>query len=384
MFILCAFADRMYWASCIEPLLYPRDCSFYRPFSYREDYITPSLLSVFKDENQLEKLLTVESWNRGIFGIRFRNESEPEYRGIFIPLRLVTLTNAYVTDTIQVNFRLGEYVKLSPERKLQAINLDGIVDYKKEEDTLLIDIPPNKKELFSSLQHQPDFPAKLWERLADDESLSKIAKERFTGAAVLRLVNVFEKGEKTQVSPELLSKDGKNQHLYGYELQSGKIYDFDFAYSRIIASGQSMQQIQFDYAFRCPSAHFDVSRDRIVVTGNYRRELVWVQPKVGRPGPTYLEWMGMSKTEKGKDADPSRDKVLDFRLPVKLLERYWSHERKVNAVFGAIFFLLMGINFIFAITINETSNTPQILTALGAIFAGLFTRFFIDFLKKRP
>lgn len=379
MFMLCAFADKMYWASCIEPLLYPKGCSFYRPFSYREDYISPSLLSVFKDINQLEKLLPIESWNNGIFCIRFRDESEPKYRGIFIPLRLITLTNVNVTDTIQVNFRLGGYVRLSPQRKLRAFSLDGIVDYKKEEYMLLIDIPPNKTERINSLEYQPDFPAGLWDSLAEDESLSPIAKENFTGTAVLRLVQISERGEITPLSPKLIRKDKKDLGVYGFELRSGNLYDFDFAYSRIIAPKESIQQIQFDYSFNSPIAHLDVSRDRIVITGNYRREPIWIRPKVGLPGPTFLEWIGMNKTEKGIAADPSRDKILDFRLPVKLLYRFWSRERIINSVLTVTFLVLSGVFFYLAIK----SHIPQIFIALCAFSAGLFGSSLKDFLIKR-
>jgi len=369
----------MYWTSCIEPLLYPKGCSFYRPFSYREEYISPSLISVFKDTNQLERLLPLESWNKGIFCIRFRDDGHPEYRGSFIPLRLITLTNVNVTDTIQINFRLGDYIKLSPEGRLKSLSLEGIIDFTKDEHMLLIDIPPNKTELLISLGNQTDFPAKLWERLADDDALSPIAKENFTGTVVLRLIQIFEKGETAVLSPKQLSKGGKNYNVYGYELKSETLYDFDFAYSRIIAAKKSMQQVPFDYMFNSPSTQFDVSRDRIVITGNYRRELVWAQPRIGRPAPTFLEWIGIKKTERSIAADPSKDKILDFRLPVKLLKRFWSKEKIIEAVVTGISLIFSVTSFVLAIT---TTHISSILIPIGAFFAGLFGSTLKDFLRK--
>lgn len=395
MFILATFADKGYWPSCLEPLLYPTDCSFYRPFSYREAYVSPSLLNVFNSD-QLEKLLLTKSWNNGIFGIRFRDETQPEYRGKFIPLRLVTLTAVEVTDSLQVSFRLGEYVRLSEQLKLQPIILDGIVDYSKPEDTLMVEIPLDRVQVLSSLAHQPEFPMGLWDRLADDAALSEIARQNFMGTIVLRLKRVSERGETGGLTPTALQPKA-NDRAYGFVLRSGKVYDLDLAYQRIIAPGQPLPQIPYEFAFRSPFDHFNVSRDRLRITGNYRREVVWIQPRVGRPAPTVLEWVGVKSGEKDLIADPKKDKILPLQIPILSQDRFWTHGRTIDFIFTAILLAAAVASFYFAINTSlipgvagdlpqvqqRASDLSKILTAVGAACAGLFGAFLKDFMKGR-
>src|SRR5438105_589840 len=125
MFVLATFADGPYWTSSLEPLCYPIGISFYRPFSYRTNYVFPdTLLEVFTSAARLSTFLKDPLQNTGVFGMRFRDST---HRGNFVPLRKITLTSIVLTDTIQIRFSVGDYVKLSPDGTLPLINIADVV-----------------------------------------------------------------------------------------------------------------------------------------------------------------------------------------------------------------------------------------------------------------
>jgi len=387
----------MYWASGLEPLLYPTGCSFYRPFSFREEYVVPSILNVFKNRDQLERLLSLPSWNNGIFGIRFHSEAYPDYRGVFVPLRLVALTDVEIADTVQVYFRVGDYISLSDQGALRSLSLQGMVDYARPENTLLIELPQAIAEQFQQVPHHADLPARLWDRLAEDPSLSPAVREHFVGTTVLRLVQVSPRGATIPHAPEFLETIRKRQKVYGFRLRAGTVYDFDLAYNRILAAGQGQQQLPFDFGFTGPKEHYNISREIIPITGNYRKELVWIQAKSPRPGTTLLEWIGVRKTAKEVAADPTGDKVLGLRVPVLSYARFWTKARARDGALATVFLAFTSLAFYFAITLPASAPPPVtppgvpspagptipsgVLIAIGAFFAGLFGTFLKDFVK---
>jgi hypothetical protein len=392
MFILATFADGPYWISCLEPLLYPTGCSFYRPFSYMEPYVEPVLLEVLKDPNQLETFLSDGTRNRGIFGIRFRDQEEPRYRGVFIPLRLVKLTSVQIKDTLQVSFKLDKYVDLSAEDRFETIALDGIIDYEESENMLMVQIPPSKTQSFA---YGAEPPNRLWTRLAYDESLSEKARRNFSGTTVLRLLQVTQRGQTAPLAPASLEPDRKDQS-FGFVLDAGHVYDFDLAYNRISGFGEAEELIKYDFAFRSPKEHFAIARDRLPITGNYRRESIWVQPRVGLPAPVLLEWIGIVKTEEDKIADPTADKILPLRVPVLNVARKWPRQRIIYAVVvvGSLIGALVCSYFAYTMAVRPSAttgtqpavqgSTPVIplLTAMVAFFLATFASFLKDLIKN--
>lgn len=388
MFLLCAFADREYWASCLEPLLYPTGTSFFRPFSYRQNYISSSLWNVFADGEQLKRLLPLSTWNSGIFGIRFRDEAHPDYRGQFIPLRKVTLTEVKLADTAQVSFRVDQYLSLNENRQLRSISLDGIVAFTHPENTLMIEVPNERLHQFK-FPSQDELPSHLWDRLADDPSLSDIAKTNFLGTTVLRLVMITERGHTTALTPSVIEKTEKRPRLYGFQLRSGHIYDLDLAYTRITKQDVPNPAQSNDFAVSSPGEHFDTARDRLVVSGNYRRETIWVQPKIARPGPVLLEWQGVKKTDRRVSADPVAEKILGLRIPIHISDRFWTRQRLQDGSLALLFLVLAVIAFYLAVTKGATSapgkdTLAEVLSGVGAFFAGLFGSFLTAFIRGKP
>ncbi len=397
---MSTIADGPYWPSALEPLVYPIGCSFYRPFSYQKEYVDPVLLDVLKDPNQLSTFLSDEHRNRGVFGVRLRgkttegaedSENTDKYLKTFIPLRWVKLTNVYIMDSVQLSLTLGEYIGLK-DRKFQPIALEGIIDFTKPETMLMVEISGETMKSFVSLAEPPDG---LWKRLADDESLSPKARENFRGSTLLRLGKVTERGSTTPLTPTSL-EPGRKDQIYGFTLRTEKVYDFELDYNRIFGPGEAQDPFLYDYKFGGPTEHFAVSRETLRITGNYRTELVWVQPKVAQPASVLLEWDGVKRTDKGPIADPRTDKIMPLRVPVISVAHFWSRDRIVDGIVTLMSFIAMAFCFYLAYQIATAATVPPhpggqpispsvtpVLLALGAFSAGLFGGFLKDFIRGR-
>jgi hypothetical protein len=259
MFILSTYADGPYWTSCLLPLLLPTGCSFFRPYSYRSSYLSSNLADAFENPATIKEFLSDPNKTQGVLGMRFSNKSDMSFRAQFIPTRLITLTDVQISDTVQLYFRLGDYIKLlPPKQSFRTVLLDGIIDYTKDEIKLMADVPKDRVALFDELPHQKEMPERLWDCFADDAALQPDVRDNFKGTTVLRLMNVRRGGEI--VSPESLHSDKNRAKEYGYLLRLRKSYDFEFAYSRILGAGMGGEHVPYDFVFNSPDEYFDVSK----------------------------------------------------------------------------------------------------------------------------
>src|SRR5690606_30187089 len=86
--IVSMLGDGPYWQSALEILTPPVGCSFYRPFSYRIDWVGNSVLDNLKEDEQLE-------CDMAVLGMRFRSRDEAGELvepAVFIPLRQASAT----------------------------------------------------------------------------------------------------------------------------------------------------------------------------------------------------------------------------------------------------------------------------------------------------
>jgi hypothetical protein len=376
MFILCTNGDGRYWRSGLEPLLYPAGCSFYRPFSYQEQWVHGSFLNVLKgDRRTLEAEFSKETWKTGILGLRFKTTG---FVDTFIPLRKITLTKLpTVEDKVHLRFKFGEYVQLTAQRALHRIALSTVFNPTLPEDILLAEIPEANSNIFTSLPFQTDFPAGLWEKFATDASLPEAARLKFKGTTVLRLIKVSDSETGASLEPKNLQPEIPSSTEYGYELWKNKRYDLTLSYNRIYAPEESQEPLINDYQFSSRTDLYEVSKIRLPITGNYREENVWVMPKAGQLGTTFLEWIGTRKTDIGLIA-AGEDKIIGIQVPVKNLEPAWPAARIRDSIIGAVLLVITVVLFWMAINLSaqvqsEDINHSQTITVLVALGGGCLT-----------
>src|SRR5690348_15927161 len=189
MFLLCTYIDNDRWPSAFEPLLYPTGVSFYRPFSYRKEYFVPDQLAEqLSDPTQVTTLIKTPTWNDVIFGIRFREQTDPDFRPVFIPLRKVHLVASERQDELNISFALGDFIeplmasKGNPKR-LPSLDLTSSVSV--SDVKLFLQLTEPQVQETKKWSFRSSFPQDFWDAFVN--SLSAVARQKVRDATILRL-----------------------------------------------------------------------------------------------------------------------------------------------------------------------------------------------------
>src|ERR1700752_3713557 len=87
MIVIATITNGPYWRSSFEPMLYPSGVSFYRPFSYREQWVSENLIRTFR-----QKSFNPKKWLKknqsAFFCVRFLGENVKK----LVPIRGVEIT----------------------------------------------------------------------------------------------------------------------------------------------------------------------------------------------------------------------------------------------------------------------------------------------------
>ncbi len=373
MFCMAAYGDGPYWKSCLEVMCCPSGYSFYRPFSFRKQYLSQDLQNMIADPNQIKSNISLSSWNAGFVGIRFKST---EFRNKFIPLRTVTLTSIQEQDTIQVFYKLGGYVFHS--ERVMVVDLDGIIDTSKDEDTLFFSIPADKINRFQNFQESDRLPRQFWERLMSPGEISPEAQDNFLNTLVLRFCGYRLHGTSNTLPPEKIESGGERGYVFGPKLMQGKCYDFDLAYSRIMCAGKvSSDILACQYKWIPQGDTLKVAQCVIPVTGNYRMETVWAEVQQSSPAPIELRFLPM--TQGAEETETSAGKIKSFELRVWALTvmKFWTL-RRCLVLLESLVALLATVLFFYL----SADKSAAYIAALGAS-AALFTSLFKDFLTGR-
>jgi hypothetical protein len=193
--VLGANADGPYWRSALEILLYPKGCSFYRPFSHRPDWVTPGLQQELQAGGPVHRAL-------GFVGLRFTTDEPPGIRDTFVPLRGVYAASVVQQGEVHTRFTFDGYVPLEDDHL--AAWPTGPNSSNAQGRNLLLGRAADMLRLPIATPALSDLPPSgLWEHLITDERLSAKARELFTGSTMLRCVAVFEHGNERRNSQEL-------------------------------------------------------------------------------------------------------------------------------------------------------------------------------------
>src|SRR4051794_37346064 len=106
MIVISTITNGPYWRSSFEPMLYPSGVSFYRPFSYRQQWISNEIRSELFHQNFNPKSWLKQHSNDALFCIRFIGENA----GTVIPIRKVLIDKLNAGPPTHIYFRLGPFV----------------------------------------------------------------------------------------------------------------------------------------------------------------------------------------------------------------------------------------------------------------------------------
>jgi hypothetical protein len=204
-----------------------------------------------------------------------------------VPLRLIDLVHVTTSDSVQVFFRLKDFIDLTPANRFQVLDLSGTIDVGPEAKLLMF---PISDETIERLHVRATPPSKLWDRLTDDSALPPTALRNFAGSLVLRIESLTAVSTGVALQPKRLEYRS-HRSTWGFELRAHETYECSFAYNRL-KQGDAEVRSRFNYAFASPPEFFETSLPIVPVYGGYRRDSLWITPLKGLPAPVFLEWHG--------------------------------------------------------------------------------------------
>lgn len=356
--------DAGYWRSALEVLLYPANCSFYRPFSYRPSWITPQLLAEFDRAD--DHLLTL---GLGYVGIRFSEDEPAGVRRHFLPLREIHGVVARLAGECQILFTLGNYVDLDDQGGLRAWELaPEAVDandknrlFGRARDLLMAPLPEEPP-----LSHGP--PGGLWGRLIDDPNVSTKTKRHFTGSTLLRLDNVRPAGTSTSLpTVELQTLKPSGFRQLGYRLEVGDVYEMDYEYRTLVPPGRNSFPYAFDFENVNAHDRLRLSLNRLVFNGNYRRNTLWVQPQQSEPRPLFVDWEPRAPNLPVPEHD--EDRRIPLRIPTAIAGQGWFRHGLWQFLLGLVLILSAFGAYLWAN--NALTNGHADAAGLRITFGGL-------------
>jgi hypothetical protein len=375
MFFLCTYADQERWVSAFEPLLYPCGLSFYRTFSYKKDYFVPEQLA---NLSQLEVLIKNLHRNEGVFGVRFREETTPDFRQIFIPLRKVTITSVDQSDELNVRFRLGpfvepDYVESTGERTMPTLNVSALVgDISKTK--LFLELRDGEDLVVRKWRYSDSFPQEFLETVA--KSLSPRAKDFVRNSVLLRLIELRERGKLSAIQPAQI--DDQN-HVWGYQLREGKSYNLRLSFKRLVEKGGARPPIEHVFTLTSPPDELQAARRTVQIVGNYRSEELWICPTSAKPGPIMIAFEPSRIDAPNSVVDQTMSKMVGVKIPVLVIPKMWPTARIVNVIFAIACLLgfLASIRLYSASTPDAQKILLLIMTALASMFVTALKDVFI-------
>jgi hypothetical protein len=339
--------------------------SFYRSFSYRQEYIYPDQLAdQLRDPQQRVPLLKT-NWNQGVFGIRFKSVTDATFVSTFIPLRKVEIARVDASDQINLHFKLGHFIKPTIGTRtlptlLPKMDLTGVVP-QIQETKLFIGLRDADAAAMSAWTFTDEFPAGMWEAL--ENSISPTARGKISNTVLLRLVRIRQRGKPANLDAEKL--DAQN-NLWGFRLRENRAYDFTLDYFRLKDPATPSPPVEHQYVMTNPPEEIQTSKRSIQFNANYRNEEMWIAPKTAGAGPIQIAFEPC-KLGDNKVVDSKAAKTIGLKIPVTVAKERWPRSRWVNLLIGLVSAILIVILVRKAIWAPESTQKVLLLIIAGVV-----------------
>ncbi len=288
----------------------------------------------------MSTLIKTPSWNDVIFGIRFREQSDPDFRPFFVPLRKVDLIASERQDELNISFRLGDFIEpvmynKGPQKRLPRLDLTPLVA-NVSEAKLFLQLTEFQLQETKAWHFKSTFPQDFWDAFVN--SLSAVARQKLRDATILRLDGLGIRGQNARLAPVEIDRQ---RLTWGYSLRQDTTYDVYLYWKRLVEKGIAAPPATHVFTLTNPAEELQASRRTIRMAGNYRSEEIWIQPSMGKPGPIDLAFEPAKIDEPMQVVDQASSKTIGLKIPILTKARLLTVPAVVNFVLSIL--SIMGI-----------------------------------------
>ncbi len=229
--VLSFYGDGPYWDNMVRVLAYPSECSYFRPFRYRDKWIEPSLLELLRSEEGRRELAGRET----VLAARFQ---APTHRSLLLPIRKVTVTHvSFTPGNASVYFTLGPSCEVDTAVELAKQCLTFDAAHSPPDDRLFFWATPQVLPAFVDVSDEDEAWVRWTEAIAADNDLP--LSEEAKHAVFLRICRVRSK----KIAPlEQVYRSWEEGPLSGFSLREGQVYELTYMHRVpcLINTGKSL------------------------------------------------------------------------------------------------------------------------------------------------
>lgn len=286
MLIVNWFADQDKWENMALVTFYPQGLSYFRPFRYRDKWISKQVLDELGESGT--KILTSSSHDTLLCAKFSSTES-------IIPVRRIELTHVQPSgDEYYIYFKVGPFVDYRQCKSIleYSTELTGFITeddrqklfHRSTYDLANIAFVPKQDQEAESSSW-----AKFLYLLCLDKTLPL---ENVRHSVFLRLSCLIDRDASKVVIPSKVGSSHLKGDFHGYALQEDKYYEAELLHRVPLLIDTQLRLKFFNYKVLSSGDYLQVSPDDLEISGNYESHVIQLYAKESSPEGQTVHFAG--------------------------------------------------------------------------------------------
>lgn len=358
MIVISTITNGPYWRSSFEPMLYPTGISFYRPFSYREQWIAPQIFAELQGPN-----FSVKKWiksnSEGFFCIRFTGDLVKR----LIPVRRVELTHISPGPPIHVYYRLKEFVNYQQVPFPRVFDLTGTAVTNEQlffnlPDAMFADVP----------MAAADADDAVWNRILTEFSNPQASYPFNQGNPTFfpRLSAVYD--QTSALTPARIGSSPIRGPIYGFALPEKGLNELKLVHLLRTAAAEQAAA-EFSYSISAENPGLEFQNREIGIQGAYREHSVQVSAPAKSEAPFFVEWKSTSNV--------ANLELPKLKVPLLVSERWW-----VPWLQGGYVLVLAVLAYFLIRETKANASSSSLATPLGLFVTAVILPVLVENMKR--
>lgn len=372
MFIASWFADGPKWENMLMVPFYAQGLTYFRPFRYREAWISAGLLGQLQQSTDGVTKLSKEEGT--LLCAKFQNSE------LLIPIRQIELTQISKRgNEYYLYFRLGRFIDYRNSSSLleYTAQVQDAIDAG-DRQKLFHQSSVNLGSLSFIKEYDIAAENETWTKFVDllcsDQSLPL---DPVRQSVFLKLAGIKQQNQTENLEPLRIGRTNLEGDIYGYELQEGKSYELELIHRVPSLIDTNLRMTPFEYQVSFAEQFTDVVPRYEEVSGNYEAHVFLLQ---AREASAMLDLQFVAPSTKSTDCNGKTLYVESIRLNFKNKSSWFELFRKRGLpsviLFGGIFVGLLADAATKEGWENALFSYPTIWKAVGS-FAAIYAVYWL-------
>lgn len=274
MFIVSWFADDVKWENMLLVPFYAQGLTYFRPFRYREAWISAKLLGQL--QQSIDDVTKLSEEEGTLLCAKFKSSE------LLIPIRQIGLTQiSKGGNDYYLYFRLGRFIDYRDSSSLLEYTgqIKDAIDVG-DRQKLFHQSSINLGSLSFIKEYDIEAENESWTRFVDLLcSEQGLPLDPVRQSVFLKLAGIRQQNETENLKPQRIGGTNIQGDIYGYELKEGKSYELELLHRVPSLIGTNLRMKPFEYQISFAEQFTEVVPRDVEVSGNYKHHVFLLQAK---------------------------------------------------------------------------------------------------------